>query len=120
MNERPAADRAPSTADALPEIRGRAGVVARYGERVRVRGRYASRPLADLQGRVWSTGPFVVLDDGTLLFLSPAGRDPAEVSAHEGRAVEVVGVVGVLAPPPAPSFDVASLTVESLTIVGER
>lgn len=117
MSERPPANRDPSTVDALPEIRDRAGVVARYGDRVRIRGRYASRPLADLQGRVWSTGPFVVLDDETLLFFAPAERDPAEVSAHEGRAVEVVGV---LAPPPAPSFDVASVTVESLTIIDER
>ncbi|MCA9660381.1 MAG: hypothetical protein KC486_18705 [Myxococcales bacterium] len=118
MSERPPEASAQASAEeALPEIRDRAGVVAHYGDRVRVRGRYASRPLADLQGRVWSTGPFVVLDDETLLFFSPAERDPGEVSAHEGRAVEVVGV---LAPPPAPSFDVASVTVESLTIVGER
>lgn len=107
----PAGDAAPA------EIRDRAGVVSHHHQRARLRGRYESRPLADLQGRVWSRGPFLVLADDTLLFFEPATRDPAEIAAHEGREVEVIGVI---LPPPAPSFDIASVTVESLTIVDAR
>ena len=97
-----------------PQVRARADVIARYGERVRILGRYELRALADVRGRVWSHGPFVVLGDGTLVFFEPRERAAAEIAAHEGHGVEVIGV---LAPPPAPSFDVASVTVESLRIV---
>jgi len=102
-------------APAPPPLRDREGVVAGFGERVRLVGRYESRDLADLHGNVWFRGPMLALADGTLLFFEPAERDDAEIQTLEGREVEVLGV---LKPPPAPSFDVASVVVESITLAG--
>lgn len=96
-------------------VRDRDSVVANFGERVRLIGRYESRDLADLLGNVWFRGPMLVLADGTLLFFEPAERDGDEILTHEGHEVEIVGA---LKPPPAPSFDVASVVIESMTLVG--
>jgi len=115
MSDRPEPGAQAAAAPAPTQVRDREGVVANFGERVRLRGRYESREIADLLDNVWFRGPMLALADGTLLFFEPGERDDAEILTHEGREVEVLGV---LRPPPAPSFDVASVVIESMTIVG--
>lgn len=115
MSDRPGPRDRATKAASPARVLDRAGVVANLGERVRIFGRYESRELADLLGHVWFHGPMLALADGTLLFFEPAERDSDEVLKHEGREVEILGL---LKPAPAPSFDVASVEIESMTLTG--
>ena len=105
---------ASSPAEARVIVSDRASLERCFGRRCELRGRYERRPLANLHGRVWTHGPFLVLSDGLMLFIHPPeARTDEEIARLDGRVVLVRGIVRR---PDAPSFDIGVVVAETIEL----